>query len=69
MCGHTSRTGASLSIDHRNPNGKGKGAENMMSWKWERIEVELETGDCWLLCMNCHMEIEYERREDSLCRQ
>ena len=63
MCGYTSETGASLSVDHRNPDGKGRGAENLYMWSWDRILSELETGDCWLLCVNCHMETEDQRRE------
>ncbi len=60
-CGHKSETGVSLSIDHQNGE-KHKDACNILQWEWSRIEEEIKKCDCWLLCMNCHMELEYKRK-------
>ena len=63
ICGYKSESGVSLSIDHRYSNGKSTSAANICQWKWERVEEELKKGNCWLLCMNCHMEEEEKRRK------
>jgi hypothetical protein len=62
ICGHTSKTGVSLSIDRRVQTVKSLSAKNILQWKWERIQDEIKKGKCWLLCMNCHMEEEEKRR-------
>ncbi len=54
-CGYNKCT-AALDFHHRNPETKEFTITSKVSYKWERIEKELEK--CDLVCANCHRELE-----------
>ena len=56
-CGYV-KCVAALSFHHRDPKEKEYQIATMLAWSWARIVQELDK--CDLLCMNCHMELEWE---------
>lgn len=45
-------------LDFHHPGEKDSRFSNMMLWRWERIEKEINR--CMLLCSNCHREEHYQ---------
>lgn len=58
-CGYN-KCKQALTFHHRNPKKKLFGISGSHARSWEHIKQELDK--CDLLCMNCHMEIEYSNR-------
>jgi hypothetical protein len=46
----------SLVLHHLDPSRKSETFSKVRSWRWERIEKEIQ--GCVLLCANCHQAVE-----------
>lgn len=55
ICGYD-QFDCSLEIHHMDPSTKSRTSNKVRSWRWDRIEREIQ--NCILLCSNCHQAVE-----------